>query len=37
MAEIKDEIRATVEKVNSGDISSASDIYGQEVNKLKVK
>lgn len=37
MAEMKDEVRATVEKVNSGDISSVSDIYGQEVNKLKVK
>lgn len=37
MAEIKDEVRATVEKVNSGDISSISDIYGQEVNKLKTK
>jgi hypothetical protein len=37
LEEIKDEVRATVEKVNSGDISSISDIYGQEVNKLKVK
>jgi DNA-directed RNA polymerase subunit RPC12/RpoP len=37
MAEIKDEVRATIEKVNSGDISSISDIYGEEVNKLKTK
>lgn len=37
MAEIKDEVRATIERVNSGDISSISDIYGEEVNKLKTK
>jgi hypothetical protein len=37
MAELKDEVRATIEKVNSGDISSISDIYGEEVNKLKTK
>lgn len=37
MTELKDEVRATIEKVNSGDISSISDIYGEEVNKLKTK
>jgi len=37
IAEIKQEVKSTVEKINSGDISSISEIYGEEVNKLKVK
>ena len=37
LAEIKNEVRSTVEKINSGDISLISEIYGEEVNKLKVK
>lgn len=35
--EIKEDVRLTVAKVNSGDISSISDICGEEVNKLKFK
>lgn len=35
--EIKEEVKLTVAKVNSGDISSVADIYGEEVNKLKFK
>ena len=37
LADIKDEVRSVVNKVNSGDISTISEIYGEEVNKLKVK
>jgi hypothetical protein len=37
LADIKDEVRSVVNKVNSGDISAISEIYGEEVNKLKVK
>jgi hypothetical protein len=37
LAEIKTEVRSTVEKINSGDINMISEIYGEEVNKLKVK
>ena len=36
-ANMKEEIMAHVQKVKSGDISAVSDIYGQELNKLKVK
>jgi hypothetical protein len=37
LADIKDEVRSVVNKVNSGDISAISEVYGEEVNKLKVK
>lgn len=37
LEEIKEEVKLTVEKINSGDISSVADIYGEEVNKLKFK
>ena len=35
--EIREEVKLTVEKINSGDISSVADIYGEEINKLKFK
>jgi putative FmdB family regulatory protein len=34
---IKEEARKIVEKVKSGDSSALSEIYGDEVNKLKFK
>lgn len=37
LAEIKNEVRLTVDKVKSGDITAISEVYGEEVNKLKVK
>lgn len=37
LEEIKEDVRLTVDKVRSGDISSVSDIYGEEINKLKVR
>jgi hypothetical protein len=37
LAEIKNEVRSTVDKVKSGDITAISEVYGEEVNKLKVK
>ncbi len=37
IAEIKEEVKSTVNKINSGDTSAISEIYGEEVNKLKVK
>jgi hypothetical protein len=37
LEEIREETKVTLDKINSGDISSISDIYGQEINKLKVK
>jgi hypothetical protein len=37
LAEIKNEVKSTVAKINSGDITAISEIYGEEVNKLKVK
>ena len=37
LEEIKNEVRSTVDKVKSGDITAISEIYGEEVNKLKVK
>ena len=37
LAEIKNEVRSTVDKIKSGDITATSEIYGEEVNKLKVK
>lgn len=35
--EIKEDVKLTVAKVKSGDISSVADIYGEEINKLKFK
>jgi hypothetical protein len=37
LEEIKNEVKSTVEKINSGDIAATSEIYGEEVNKLKVR
>ena len=37
LADIRDEVKSVVNKVNSGDISTISEIYGEEVNKLKSK
>jgi hypothetical protein len=34
---MREEVMSHVEKVRNGDISSISDIYGQELNKLKAK
>lgn len=36
-ADMKEEVMAHVERVKSGNITAISDIYGQELNKLKVK
>ena len=32
---IKEEVRATIDKIKNGDSSAAADIYGEEVNQLK--
>lgn len=32
---IKEEVRATIEKIKNGDSSATADIYGEEVNQLK--
>lgn len=37
LEDIRGEVLKTVEKINSGDISSIVDIYGEEINKLKIK
>lgn len=33
--DIRNDVLKTVEKINSGDISAITDIYGEELNKLK--